>query len=330
MKNKTKSELCHYDINIEFCLAMQLLGLGGEHASVLAAFLDLPEPHKWRCQFCVLEKFLCPIMEGIKVQCQELAAETEVSLTIASIENAIEQTLMQNDDPMYRVRASFNMGWQVQSSGGKYGSSTRHAFLVGALGKKIMNSVLYNKKCAVCTKHESRTGSTVGVREHQCMKNYVGTSKSMEASALVKMLIQMVEEKNILICAIISDNDSCGRARARHISKGGQLPTSVEEPTFLADPSHRKQVFARAIYNLANALVKTSKVTKGLAGHLKNCYGACVKRNHHHTADELSKRVQNILEHICGNHSNCDDSWCYDKKAATGCQSEQDTNRAQF
>jgi len=26
--------------------------------------------------------------------------------------------------------------------------------------------------------------------------------------------------------------------------------------------------------------------------------------------------VQNILQHICGNHSNCDDSWCYDKKAA--------------
>jgi hypothetical protein len=81
----------------------------------------------------------------------------------------------------------------------------------------------------------------------------------MEASALVKMLIQMVEGKNILICGIISDDDSCGRARARHISKGGQLPTSVEEPTFLADPSHRKQVFARAIYNLANASVKTSK-----------------------------------------------------------------------
>jgi hypothetical protein len=26
--------------------------------------------------------------------------------------------------------------------------------------------------------------------------------------------------------------------------------------------------------------------------------------------------VQNILEHICGNHSNCDESWCYSKKAA--------------
>jgi hypothetical protein len=277
MKNATKSTLCHYDINVRFCLVMQLLGLGCEHAAVLATFLDLPEPHKWHRQFCVLERFLCPIMEGIKVQCQETAAENEVALTMESTDNAIEQTPMQNDAPMYQVRASFDMGWQVQSSGGKYGSSTGHALLVGVLSKKIMDSILYNKKCAICTKHESRTGSTVGVREHQCMKKYVGTSKSMEASALVKMLIRMPDEKDISICAIISDDDSCGRARAWHISKGGQLLTSVEEPTFLADPSHRKRVFARAIYNLANALVKTSKVTKGLAGHLKNCYGACVK-----------------------------------------------------
>jgi hypothetical protein len=106
MKNKTKSELCKYDINVKFCLAMQLLGLGGEHASVLAAFLDLPEPHKWRHQFSVLEKFLCPIMEGIKVQCQELAAETEVSLTMASTENAIEQTLMHNDDPIHGLASA--------------------------------------------------------------------------------------------------------------------------------------------------------------------------------------------------------------------------------
>lgn len=82
------------------------------------------------------------------------------------------------------------------------------------------------------------------------------------------------------------------------------------------DPSHGKRVFAHAIYNLANAPVKTSAVTKGLAGHIKNCYGACVKRIRHLSAEELSQQVQNILEHICSNHTNCDEAWCYDKKAA--------------
>jgi hypothetical protein len=54
MKNhKSKSELYQYDINIRFCLALQLMGKGGEHARILTSFLDLPEPHKWPRSFSV-------------------------------------------------------------------------------------------------------------------------------------------------------------------------------------------------------------------------------------------------------------------------------------
>ena len=98
----------------------------------------------------------------------------------------------------------------------------------------------------------------------------------MEAAALVKMLIRVPEEKNISVCTIISDDDSNARAKARHESNGGILPLTVEEPQFKADPSHCKRVFAKGIYNLANASVKVSTVKKGLATHLKYCYGACV------------------------------------------------------
>ncbi len=93
------------------------------------------------------------------------------------------------------------------------------------------------------------------------------------------------------------------------------MTVAAEQPRFMADPSHRKRVFARAIYNLASAPKKTSKVTKGLATHLKYCYGACVKRNRHLTAEELSLKVYNILDHICDIHDNCDPAWCYNIKA---------------
>ncbi len=106
-----------------------------------------------------------------------------------------------------------------------------------------------------------------------------------------------------------------GRAKAQHVSSGGQLKTAVEQPKCKADPSHRKRVFARAISNLASAPKKASRVTKGLAAHLKYCYGACVKRNRHLTAEELSIKVYNILDHICGLHDNCDKAWCYNAKA---------------
>jgi len=52
-----------------------------------------------------------------------------------------------------------------------------------------------------------------------------------------------------------------------------------------------------------------------MAGHLKYCYGACVKCNRHLPKEELSLKVYNVLEHICKNHDNCDSAWCNDLKA---------------
>jgi hypothetical protein len=93
------------------------------------------------------------------------------------------------------------------------------------------------------------------------------------------------------------------------------LPLTVEEPRFLTDPSHWKRVFARSIYNLSNLSAKISTVNKGLAAHLKYCYGACVIRYRHLSSEELLKKVYNILEHICDNHGGCHESWCYNKRA---------------
>jgi len=205
------------------------------------------------------------------------------------------------------------MGWQVRSSGGKYGSRTGHALLIGAESKKVLDSVVYNKKCTICAKQERR--GVIDRQSHRCLKNFDGSSKSMEAAGLVAMLKRMPEQKSASVCIIISDDDSNARAKAQHICNGGSLPESIEEPRFLADPSHRKRVFARHIYNLANAPVKTSKVSKSLASHLKYCYGACIKRYRHLTAEELSIKVYNILDHICGYHANCDESLCYEKAA---------------
>jgi hypothetical protein len=85
------------------------------------------------------------------------------------------------------------------------------------------------------------------VKKHVCMKIYEGTSKSMEAATLVCMLSRMPQEKGVSIKAIVSDDDSNGRKKAQHIANGGELPPHVEEPCFLADPSHRKCLFAHSI-----------------------------------------------------------------------------------
>jgi len=289
------------------------MGVGGEHAAIMAAFLDLPHPHKWPRQFGNIERHLYKPLDKVKNQSQQAATNEEVAATISDEDRVIEQKYLQNG--IYRIEASFDMGWQVRSSGGKYGSSTGHALLVGTRTKKVLDSVIFNKKCGICTKHEKRTGSIEKVRAHTCVKNYEGSSKAMEAAALVKMLQRMPEEKGVSICTIVSDDDSNARAKAKQENNGGLLPLTVEEPKFLADPSHRKRVFAKSIYNLANASAKVSTVSKGMAAHLKYCYGACVKRYRHLTPNELSEKVYNILEHISDTHEKCDKSWCYNKKA---------------
>jgi len=308
-KHKSNSALCKYDINIRFCLALHSMGIGGEQARILTSFLDLPEAHKWPRNFSALEKFLYPATTSVKDKSQEIATKEEISLTHTTDSN-VPQTLLEEEIPRFRGEASFNMGWQVRSSGGKYGSSTGHGLLIGALSTKVLDSVVYNKKCAVCTKNPNK------VKPHACVKNFDGSSKSMEACALTKMLIRIPDEKGVSICTIITDDDSNGRSKSRHVVNGGVLPIHVEEPAFRVDPSHRKRVVARAIYNLSNLPMKRSAVTKGLAAHIKYCYGACVKRNRHRTAEALSLMVNNILPHICGCHDSCDVTWCYDKKAA--------------
>ena len=47
LNQRVRSELCSYDMNVKYFTALQLMGVRGEHAAIMAAFLDLPHPHKW-------------------------------------------------------------------------------------------------------------------------------------------------------------------------------------------------------------------------------------------------------------------------------------------
>jgi hypothetical protein len=59
------------------------------------------------------------------------------------------------------------------------------------------------------------------VKKHKCVKNNEGSSKTMEAAGLVKMLSQILGEKGVSVCTIVSDKDSNARAKAHHIQNGG-------------------------------------------------------------------------------------------------------------
>ena len=77
------------------------------------------------------------------------------------------------------------MGWQKRSSGRRYDSSSGHALIIGGRKKGIIGMVLYSKACRKCESAEKKGEEA---EEHEFPKNFKGSSKSMEASAILKMV----------------------------------------------------------------------------------------------------------------------------------------------
>jgi len=73
----------------------------------------------------VLEKCTNPVIEKVRKYLQQKGTDEEIVATINETDNPVEQNLLETETPMHRVQASYDMGWQVYSSGNKYGSPTR-------------------------------------------------------------------------------------------------------------------------------------------------------------------------------------------------------------
>ena len=151
------------------------------------------------------------------------------------------------------------MGWQKRSSGRRYDSSSGHAFIVGGRKKGIIGMVLYSKACRKCDSTEKKGEEA---EEHECPKNFKGSSKSMEASAILNMVEDAYYNRFFIIDVIVSDDDSMMRAVLKHPSIGvrgqvlktskGELDVQIPEPSFLADPSHRIKVVTKHIFYIVN------------------------------------------------------------------------------
>lgn len=78
-KENTKSELCQYDINLRFSVTLQLVGIRGEHAAILNALLDLPDPLKWPHRFWNLESYThTKVIDSIKLKTQQTATDMKI------------------------------------------------------------------------------------------------------------------------------------------------------------------------------------------------------------------------------------------------------------
>ena len=208
------------------------------------------------------------------------------------------------------------MGWPTKGSGRSYNSHVGFGQCVGGYTKKVVSSVILGRLCRYC----DASPDSHKVKKHECVKNWTGSSKSMESAAILQMVMNSVLSGFIVKC-IVSDDDSVMRAHLRHVKTPGdkkdkgKLPIWFHEPKFMADPTHRNKVVASHFYKLASKPVSQSRVSSVIARRMKRNWGYMLSQNRYcKNIDTFQEAAKGPLEHLFDNHQGCG-QWCGAKKA---------------
>ena len=100
----------------------------------------------------------------------------------------------------------------------------------------------------------------------------------MEPAAILSMTKEAPTKRGFVMYWIVADDNLVMRVHLRlprpHLPKDkGKLPIWIYEPTFKADPGHRKKTVAKKFYQLATVPVATSRVIATMAERCKKNWG---------------------------------------------------------
>ena len=314
-KNNQRKNSSWYDLNLKLCLGTLASGLGSSNMSELFSFLGLPKAKTFHkrlfpiCEFRIgasLRKIACEAMkEGRTLEVKEQL----------KVDGREYNDWLNNEKEQVKLTVSFDMGWNKRSSGNRYDSLSGHAFYIGCLTQQIICAIVTAKQCRICSLNELKG---IEPPEHNCPRNYLGSSKGMEPDAGLTIYEELFYDshKKIALQYIVSDDDSSMRALLKHSTNHskGKLKAEIPEPEWLADPSHRTKVVAKPFFALANAPKSQSLCTKVDAIRVKKCYGYMIKNNCNKTIDEIKVASKAVIEHLFNNHEYCDSRWCRPKK----------------
>ena len=167
----------------------------------------------------------------------------------------------------------------------------------------------------------------------------------MEADAACELLTQIFEEKGMPVSVLVGDDDSSFHANTWHsyqakiddpnipfeakdwpqneknikLDNKGKLPLHVPEvETELADLTHCQKVFAKPLFELANAPKRSMNLygwTKVNAEQMKANFGYYIKQHRPGRSKEkdfqsFCRDAQCIVDHFFHEHTHCR-AWCY-------------------
>jgi hypothetical protein len=247
-----------------------------------------------------------------------------------------------------KLHVSFDMAWQQRSSGNRYASPSGHGLFIGGYTRKAVSMVIKSKLCNYCLTRERRyPGEEVPL--HDCLRNHDGSSGTMEPQACLDMLVDLFNNKHCLVDLICADDDATTRSLLKWsnedymknnnttdpplvpVSRGpnagvkmilrpnrGRLPADIPEPTFVADPYHRKKVLTGELYALEVAKkAEKATMTRMDSTRIGKNFGYMIQALPKMAEDQddevLLRAGKAVLEHHFDNHEYCGD-WCHRKR----------------
>ena len=191
-----------YEVNVLFVLGLLASGCGGTESSIIASFLGLPGSQYFgNNHFTAIEEEIGRYLREVAKETMETALSQEIEMSVSKSEFK-KWKAQKNLPKLPEVAASYDMGWQKQSSGRTYNSISGHGMMIGCKSSKIIDVIILSKKCKICSSHKEDDPPP-----HECPKNYDGSSKGMEAEGSLR-LCKKAQERRYSIGIIVSDDDS--------------------------------------------------------------------------------------------------------------------------
>lgn len=238
-----KTYLGQYTLNYLAILLSFYLGVGLYGLAKVTGMLGIrPSLEKNNRGWKKLTEFVGSQVVQTSQKCMDENLEREMEATKRMEKDCVR-------DGRVGIGVSMDAGWQKRGTGRSYQSLSSHMLSIGCYTKGIVALVQFGKKCKQCEWIEKS-----GVfKEHDCARNYEGSSKGMESKGALEMVTQIWETGRAWVNTVVSDDDSSIRAILKHDSgekncKGKLASFIYSVDQFLCDKLHRKKVFGKHLY----------------------------------------------------------------------------------
>jgi hypothetical protein len=261
------------DGSVEAARLLGLLGLPNDTTMESRSFFIIERglgPVIWSlCQEILLENLINEVKLSMKEQLGDAYDVNDFNLWKASL---TDQSIVIMESKKPKIDLSYDMAWQQKGSSHSYDSQSGHGTMMGRHTRKVVALDIKCKLCKVCDCFVRRKDQTKPLEVHHwCWRNHDGSSGAMEAASCLALVVDIYNQTNVVIGRLCCDNNSSVRADCQWSNKDymthhgvdevpmvpirvgpnkgklqprpdkGKLPGNVPEPTFVADPNHRRK-----------------------------------------------------------------------------------------